>query len=165
MAALRLPVLVGDAEADYAEPRPGGVQIAHLAQHVAVHQETVVVEFDDHVHVPELTEPAQAHVPATGAAEVVVQFDRGHLARQAETFGELRQRAAVADDHDPGGGHVLLGHGGEQRVDLDGPVAHGHHGNGDPWPLLRLRHDTHPIPADNCAAMLVVHRDDPSRTP
>lgn len=138
VAALRLALLVGDAEADDAEARPGRVQVAHRAQDVAVDEESVVVEFDDHVHVPELTQPGEAHVPATGAAEVLVEFDAGHLAGQAEALGELGQRAAVADDHDPGGREILLGHGGQQGVDLGGAVAHGHHGNGDPRPLLRL---------------------------
>lgn len=138
MPALGLPVLVGDAEADDAEPRIGRVQVPYLAQHIRVDQQPVVVELDDDIDVPELTQALESYIAAAGAPEVLVDLDGGHFPGQSEALSELRQRAAVAHDHDPRGGDVLLGHGGEQGVDLGGPVPHGHHGNGDPRPLLHL---------------------------
>ncbi len=141
MPLLGLAPLVGDAEADDAEAGVGGVEVAHPAQHVGVDEQPVVVQLHDYVDVPELPQPGEGDVPAARAAEVLLDVDGGDLAGQGQAPGELGQSAAVADDHDAGGGEVLLGHGLQQGVDLGGPVAHGHHGDGDP----RLHHVPHPI--------------------
>ncbi len=129
---LRLAEFVGDAEPHDAEPFVGGVQLPHAAQHIGVHEQPVVVQFDDDVDITELPQPREGRVPPTGAPQVLVELDGGDLTGQGQPPGELGQRAAVADDHDPLGRHVLLGHGTEQRVDLLGPIAHRHHGDGDP---------------------------------
>ena len=142
---LGLAVLVGDAEADDAEAGVGGVQVPYAAQHIGVDEQSVVVQFDDDVDVPELAQPARATFRPPGQPRFSSTSMSRDLAGEAEPFGELGQGAAVADDDDPVGGEVLLGHGVEQRVHLGGPVAHGHHGDSDPRPSLH--HDTNPIPS------------------
>lgn len=134
MAALRLAVLVGDAEADDAELRVGGVHLLDLAQHTVVDKESVVVQLDDDVHVTEFRESADGDVTAAGAAEVLVELDRGHTAGevgQAGDGGEVRQRGAVAHDDQAGGQDVLYGDRGQQGFDLLRAVAHGHDGYAD----------------------------------
>ncbi len=144
MPLLGLPQLVGDPESDDPEPRVGGVEVPHAAQHIGVDEQTVVVQLHDDVHVPELPQPLDAHVPSAGAAEVLVQFDGGDLAGQGQSLGELGQRTAVAHDHDPRGRHVLLRHGLQQGVHLGRPVPHGHHGDGDPRRRLHALTPTRP---------------------
>lgn len=145
MPLLGLAPLVGDAEADDAEPVVGGVQVPYPAQYVGVDEESVVVQLDHDVDVAEGAQLRESHVPATRTAQVLVELDRRDLAGQPQPLGELGQRAAVAHDDDPGGGEILLGHGLEQRVDLGGAVPHGHHGDSDP----RFRH-TLPSPLTGC---------------
>ena len=142
--ALGHPVLVGDAEADDTEPGVGGVQVPYAAEHIGVDEQAVVVEVDHDVDVAELPQAGQGHVAAAGAAEVLVDLDGGDLAGEAGEFG---QRTAVADQHDPVGGEVLLGDRLQQRVELDGPVSHGHHGHRDTRLHRHATHQTHLVPA------------------
>ncbi len=128
---LRATPLVSDPERHDPQPLIGLVHRGQLREHASVHEQPVVVQVNDDIHVPACPQMLDGHVPAPGHPEVLLQLDSVHA------HGQLRQRAAVAHHHDPRGRQRLPSHRLQQRLQLDGPVAHGQDSDPQAWTTHR----------------------------